>query len=93
MLYFSLSKALSLSIYLSNAPCLSPLKQGALDFIVKAGAVAEEEGHHPDLHLEEYRNVRVQVPPPTQNGFIHCYERVIEGYLNHKKQPTPRNLQ
>ena len=51
-----------MSISLSNAPSLSPSKQGALDFIVKAGAVAEEEGHHPDLHLEDYhRDVRVQV--------------------------------
>ena len=31
--------------------------QAALDFCTRVGAVAEEEGHHPDLHLTDYRNV------------------------------------
>eukprot|EP00606_Chrysophyceae_sp_TOSAG23-5_P001566 GSChrysophyteH2.ASY1.ANO1.511.1 assembled CDS len=35
--------------------------QCALDFMVAAGAVAESRGHHPDLHLTSYRNVRVVV--------------------------------
>ncbi len=33
--------------------------QAALDWIVAAGAIAETENHHPDLHLTGYRNVRV----------------------------------
>jgi len=28
-------------------------------FFEKVAAVAEEEGHHPDLHLEGYRNVAI----------------------------------
>ena len=33
----------------------------ALDFVNRAGAVAEAEGHHPDLHLEGYRNVWIEI--------------------------------
>jgi 4a-hydroxytetrahydrobiopterin dehydratase len=33
----------------------------ALDFFNKVGALAEEEGHHPDLHLVGYRNVAVEL--------------------------------
>lgn len=31
----------------------------ALDFFAAAGALAEAEGHHPDLHLTRYRHVEV----------------------------------
>ena len=33
----------------------------ALDFLNKVGAVAEAEAHHPDLHLESYRNVAIEI--------------------------------
>lgn len=33
----------------------------AIDFFNKIAALAESEGHHPDLHLEGYRNVAVEV--------------------------------
>ena len=33
--------------------------QAALDFVNKVGALAEEHGHHPDLHIESWRNVRI----------------------------------
>ncbi|MBM4072761.1 MAG: 4a-hydroxytetrahydrobiopterin dehydratase [Planctomycetes bacterium] len=32
-----------------------------LDFFQLIGKVAEEEGHHPDLHLAGYRNVAVEI--------------------------------
>jgi 4a-hydroxytetrahydrobiopterin dehydratase len=32
-----------------------------LDFFQHIGKVAEEEGHHPDLHLTGYRNVAVEI--------------------------------
>ena len=35
--------------------------QAAIDFFVKIAALAEQEGHHPDLHLEGYRNVTVEL--------------------------------
>ncbi len=31
----------------------------ALDFVNKVGALAEDEGHHPDINLYQYRNVRI----------------------------------
>merc|ERR1711971_1531823 len=33
--------------------------QAALDFINAAGRIAEEQGHHPDLHITSYRDVEV----------------------------------
>jgi 4a-hydroxytetrahydrobiopterin dehydratase len=33
----------------------------ALDFFQRVGTVAEEEGHHPDLHLVGYRNVAIEL--------------------------------
>ena len=33
----------------------------ALAFFNKVGEVAEAEAHHPDLHLESYKNVRIEI--------------------------------
>ena len=33
----------------------------ALDFFNRVGRIAEEEGHHPDLHLTGYRHVVVEL--------------------------------
>jgi 4a-hydroxytetrahydrobiopterin dehydratase len=33
----------------------------ALDFFQRVGRHAEEEGHHPDLHLVGYRNVAIEL--------------------------------
>lgn len=33
----------------------------ALNFLNAVGEVAESEAHHPDLHLEGYRNVRIEI--------------------------------
>jgi 4a-hydroxytetrahydrobiopterin dehydratase len=46
-----------------------------LDFFNAVGKIAEEEGHHPDLHLTGYRNVAVEltthfVQGLTENDFI-----------------------
>src|SRR5262245_39946756 len=32
-----------------------------LDFFNRVGALAEAEGHHPDLHLAGYRNVTIEI--------------------------------
>ena len=32
-----------------------------MDFFNKVAALAEEEGHHPDLHLVGYRNVAIEI--------------------------------
>jgi 4a-hydroxytetrahydrobiopterin dehydratase len=46
-----------------------------MDFLNRVAEVAEQEGHHPDLHLEGYRNVWIglwthAVGGLTQNDFI-----------------------
>jgi len=33
----------------------------ALDFFNRVGELAEEDGHHPDLHIEAYRNVWIEI--------------------------------
>lgn len=33
----------------------------AIDFFNRIATVAEEDGHHPDLHLESYRKVAVEL--------------------------------
>ena len=47
----------------------------ALDFFNRVGRLAEEEGHHPDLHLVGYRNVAIELWTHaagglTENDFI-----------------------
>jgi 4a-hydroxytetrahydrobiopterin dehydratase len=47
----------------------------AIEFFNKIAAIAEEEDHHPDLHLEGYRNVTVALSTHavgglTENDFI-----------------------
>ena len=32
-----------------------------LAFFEAVGKVAEEEGHHPDLHLEDYKNLSIEI--------------------------------
>jgi len=40
----------------------------ALDFFQRVGQLAEEEGHHPDLHLTGYRNVAIEIWTHAING-------------------------
>jgi 4a-hydroxytetrahydrobiopterin dehydratase len=40
----------------------------ALDFFARIGKLAEEEGHHPDLHLVGYRRVTVEIWTHSING-------------------------
>jgi 4a-hydroxytetrahydrobiopterin dehydratase len=42
--------------------------QSALDCINAIGRVAEEESHHPDLHITNYRNVEVVIYTHKLNG-------------------------
>ncbi|KAG1661785.1 hypothetical protein FOA52_003706 [Chlamydomonas sp. UWO 241] len=43
----------------------------ALAFFNAAGEVAEAEGHHPDLHLTNYRDVEVVVTTHAAGGLTH----------------------
>jgi 4a-hydroxytetrahydrobiopterin dehydratase len=40
----------------------------ALDFFQRIGRIAEEEDHHPDLHLTGYRNVSIEIGTHAING-------------------------
>jgi 4a-hydroxytetrahydrobiopterin dehydratase len=40
----------------------------ALAFVNKVGAIAEAEGHHPDLLIHQYRHVRVMLYTHFVNG-------------------------
>ncbi len=39
-----------------------------LDFFDRVGKLAEDEGHHPDLHLVGYRNVAIELWTHAING-------------------------
>ena len=40
----------------------------ALDFFERVGRIAEEEDHHPDLHLTGYRNVAIEIGTHAIDG-------------------------
>jgi 4a-hydroxytetrahydrobiopterin dehydratase len=40
----------------------------AMAFLQKVGDLAEEEGHHPDLHLTGYRNVAIELTTHAIGG-------------------------
>lgn len=42
--------------------------QSALDAINDIGAIAEREGHHPDLHITSYRNVEIELYTHSVGG-------------------------
>jgi len=42
--------------------------QAGLDFLNRVGRLAEEEGHHPDLHLAGYRNLAIELWTHAVNG-------------------------
>ncbi|MEK7585833.1 MAG: 4a-hydroxytetrahydrobiopterin dehydratase [Patescibacteria group bacterium] len=47
----------------------------ALSFVNKVGSIAEAEGHHPDIHLTNYKNVEIDLSTHaidglSQNDFI-----------------------
>jgi 4a-hydroxytetrahydrobiopterin dehydratase len=49
--------------------------KAGIDFFNKVAALAEDEGHHPDLHLAGYRNVSIEMTTHavgglTENDFI-----------------------
>lgn len=39
-----------------------------MQFFKEVARVAEEEGHHPDLHLEGFRNVRIEISTHAIGG-------------------------
>ncbi len=39
-----------------------------IDFFGKVAQLAEREGHHPDLHLEGYRHIRIEISTHAIGG-------------------------
>ena len=46
----------------------APLYATRRDFLNSVGTLAEEEGHHPDFHLTNYRNVRIELSTHAIGG-------------------------
>jgi 4a-hydroxytetrahydrobiopterin dehydratase len=42
--------------------------QDALAFANKVGVIAESEGHHPDIHLTDYKKVRIDLTTHAIGG-------------------------
>lgn len=40
----------------------------ALSFVQKVGEIAESEGHHPDIHLTNFKNVRIDLSTHAIDG-------------------------
>jgi 4a-hydroxytetrahydrobiopterin dehydratase len=40
----------------------------ALAFVNKVGTIAESEGHHPDIHLMDYKKVKIDLSTHAING-------------------------
>ncbi len=40
----------------------------ALGFVNKVGLLAESEGHHPDIHMTDYKNVCIDLSTHAING-------------------------
>ena len=59
-----------------------------IDFFNRAAELAEEDGHHPDLHIEGYRNVSVElwthaIGGLSENDFILA-AKIDELPIQHK---------
>ncbi|ACO67667.1 hypothetical protein MICPUN_64545 [Micromonas commoda] len=55
--------------------------QCAVDFVNALSAVAEEEGHHPDVHLTNYRDVRVTASTHAIGG-LSLHDFVLAAKLD-----------
>jgi 4a-hydroxytetrahydrobiopterin dehydratase len=42
-----------------------------MDFFNAVAALAEDEGHHPDLHIQGYRNVAIEIWTHAVEGLSH----------------------
>ena len=45
--------------------------KAGMELMVRIGAVAEEEGHHPDLHLESWNKVYAVLSTHSIGTFVH----------------------
>lgn len=55
--------------------------QAAIDAINDIGAIAENENHHPDLHLTNYRDVEIEIYTHKVNGLTQN-DIILAGKIN-----------
>jgi 4a-hydroxytetrahydrobiopterin dehydratase len=57
-----------------------------LDFFRRVGDAAEAEGHHPDLHLANYRDVIVELWTHAAGGLTEN-DFILAAKINEMRQP------
>jgi 4a-hydroxytetrahydrobiopterin dehydratase len=55
--------------------------KGAMVFVNKVAAVAESEGHHPDIHVEGWNKVRIVLYTHAING-LHENDFIVAAKLD-----------
>lgn len=54
----------------------------AMAFLNEVAKVAEEEGHHPDLHLTQYRNVEIRLQTHSMGGGFNTHLYLVPWYYS-----------
>lgn len=72
---------------------MCPPSSAAIEFFGRVAEVAEAEGHHPDLHLTNFRDVSITVSTHAVGGLrflgfmypkaSHSYGVLLEGYVKY----------
>ncbi|MBX9626237.1 MAG: 4a-hydroxytetrahydrobiopterin dehydratase [Gemmataceae bacterium] len=62
----------------------------ALAFFGRVGEVAEAEGHHPDLHLTDYRDVRLELWTHAAGGLTEN-DFILAAKIDRLPGPEARN--
>jgi 4a-hydroxytetrahydrobiopterin dehydratase len=60
--------------------------QTGLDFFGRVGRLAEDEGHHPDLHLANYRDVTIELWTHAAGGLTDN-DFILAAKINGLEQP------
>ena len=78
-------------------PCSCPLQlrnfQAALDMFSRVAALAEAEGHHPDLHLTGYNNVAIELSTHSVGEAAPPVASTSQSRLPHQWWPSHLHLQ
>lgn len=62
--------------------------RSAMEFLNQVAELAERQGHHPDLHLEGYRNVSVVLSTHSIGG-LSSADFVLAAAINELTPPLP----
>jgi 4a-hydroxytetrahydrobiopterin dehydratase len=60
--------------------------QTGLDFFGRVGRLAEDEGHHPDLHLANYRDLAIELWTHAAGGLTDN-DFILAAKINALEQP------